>query len=350
MGSHATLSQAGLHLNDKLSVRELANKIIELLFVYRRVNNRDENKCSGHCPTCANPHLTQVINAISARKPIKLILPAFPGKSPNPEKVLGYLPDLGETLALKNLESLCQQIKAIYSPGAKLIICSDGRVFSDVVGMDESHISDYQVALDKLIKDLSLQHLFTFNLDDCYPDSDYLTMREELMKQFSYPLDTLKQRVKNGAHANATLDELDANRMYCGITRFLFEDAMHKGQSMSRTAIQNQAKKKAYEVIQRSNAWSELLKSVFPTAVRLSIHPQNCGAKKLGICLIGEEGWITPWHGVVVKTVSGYQLMKRWQAEKLNATLNKYTNGRPSHYQLSLLESVSADEEISYAR
>jgi len=68
--------------------------------------------------------------------------------------------------------------------------------------------------------------------------------------------------------------------------------------------------------------------------VRLSIHPQTCGAKKLGIRLVGNESWMTPWHGVAVESKKGYVLLKRSEAEALGAKLIYAADGRDSHYQL----------------
>lgn len=135
--------------------------------------------------------------------------------------------------------------------------------------------------------------------------------------------------------------------MYCGITRFLVEDASFPGQTKSRSAIQKECKGKAYEVMRRSNAWSELIARRFPDAVRLSIHPQVCGSKKLGIRLVGTESWMTPWHGVAVKKSEGFILLKRTVAESLGARLVFSANGRPSHFELPKCHSSTAMIENS---
>lgn len=62
---------------------------------------------------------------------IKMLLPGFPFKSPNDKtKVFGKLPDLGEELALKRLDSIASSIEAIYPPGAEIHITSDGLVYN----------------------------------------------------------------------------------------------------------------------------------------------------------------------------------------------------------------------------
>jgi hypothetical protein len=62
---------------------------------------------------------------------VEFCLPAFPCKSSNPDKVMGTMPDKGEEMALLRLHSFVKGVEAIYKPGAKIWIISDGHVFSD---------------------------------------------------------------------------------------------------------------------------------------------------------------------------------------------------------------------------
>lgn len=72
-----------------------------------------------------------VLEQISRQEPIRMILPAFPFKSPNASsKVLGTMPDFGEELALAHLNGLCQNIGEVYGPGADVYISSDGLVYN----------------------------------------------------------------------------------------------------------------------------------------------------------------------------------------------------------------------------
>jgi hypothetical protein len=90
----------------------------------------------------------QLVYFFLKKEPITLVLPAFPCKSPNQQdKVLGCLPDRGEEIALQRLESLCAEISTFYPPGARLTIVSDGRVFSDLVGVQEDLVDAYNKEL-----------------------------------------------------------------------------------------------------------------------------------------------------------------------------------------------------------
>jgi hypothetical protein len=72
-----------------------------------------------------------VVGQVERGEPIKMLLPGFPFKSPNSrDKVLSNLPDLGEELALRHLNGLCENIKAVYEQGAEVHITSDGLVYN----------------------------------------------------------------------------------------------------------------------------------------------------------------------------------------------------------------------------
>ena len=76
----------------------------------------------------------RVLEHIRANRTVPLVLPAFPMKSNNRmDKVLGALPDLGEELGLARLANLCADIKVVYSPGAMVIIVTDGICYNGKV-------------------------------------------------------------------------------------------------------------------------------------------------------------------------------------------------------------------------
>lgn len=73
----------------------------------------------------------QVGSFVSRGAKVEFCLPAFPCKSSSKNKVLSDSPDRGEHIALSNLHTFIQKIEAVYPPGGKLWIISDGHVFSD---------------------------------------------------------------------------------------------------------------------------------------------------------------------------------------------------------------------------
>lgn len=55
--------------------------------------------------------------------------------------------DQGERLSRTFLNTLCAQIEQIHPPGVRLIICSDGHVFGDLIGVPDDHIDAYYEVL-----------------------------------------------------------------------------------------------------------------------------------------------------------------------------------------------------------
>ncbi|CAM1343968.1 L-tyrosine/L-tryptophan isonitrile synthase family protein [Tenacibaculum amylolyticum] len=324
------ISAPGQHVE----VSEQAERILIKVMQYRRMMESEDRCDTANCTNCHAPHLDKVRTAIAQQEKIKFVLPAFPGKSPNPAKVLGFLPDMAEKKALSFLNNLCMQIQEIYEPGAEVIICSDGRVFSDVVGIPENYITAYQLEIDHIIRTMNLTALSTFNLDNIFIDANFDEARIELLENYGQDLEHLKSKVKKGGNDSSNPEDREAHRMYCGLTKFLVEDLLFPGQTRSKSSIQKECKTKAYQAIIRSNAWTDLIAEKFPEAIRLSIHPQICGSKKIGIQLLGTETWMTPWHGVAVYTGNEFVLMKHKEVQKLPAKLVQDENGRPSHYEL----------------
>ncbi|GHH82224.1 pyoverdine biosynthesis protein PvcA [Streptomyces sulfonofaciens] len=315
-----------MHETAMLDTELAAIEVIrEVLVLQRRLR---DGGCAGRvCLRCVRHHRDAVATAMAHGRPIDFLLPAFPTKSPNPAKVLGPLPDLAEELALRFLESLCERIAEVYPPGARIRVCSDGRVFNDLIGVGDDNVTRYVHELNRMIARIGAVHLSQFTLDDVYPGADHARMRAELTAGRGPHTDALRAEVRRGG---------DLVHMYRGITRFMLEDLSVPGHTGSRSALQRRSRELAYGVIARSRAWDELLAELFPDAVRLSIHPQPCSTRKIGLLLADTpDVWLTPWHSAAVDTGDGrFTLMKRAEAEAAGARLVT-VRGRPSHLVLA---------------
>ena len=258
------------------------------------------------------PILENAKKYIVKNQKMTFVLPAFPAKSPSPEKTHGQNPDYGEVLALKNLENLCLEIEAHYPQGAEIIICSDGRAFSDLVNVTDSVIDLYNEGIAEIIRDYNLSHLSLFRMDDLYMDLNPQELRGLLISQYAENLEEVKEKIKI---------DVNYNKLFCGIHKFLFEDEVVI-KNISKNQASKVTKEKAYELIQRSEAWSKLLDNHFKDALRLSIHPHALSHEKFGICLVPSSSkWATPWHNVVVKVKDRFELMHKKEAMKLNAVI-----------------------------
>ncbi|RNG26498.1 L-tyrosine/L-tryptophan isonitrile synthase family protein [Streptomyces botrytidirepellens] len=298
---------------------DISAAILNLLLPHHRTTDRAPASAE------AFPHqMRRITDFVREGNPIVFTLPGFPCKSPNPAKVLGHLPDQGERLSLTFLNTLCTEVERIYPPGARLIICSDGHVFGDLIHVPDDHIDAYADELRIVMDQCGLSRLSVFDLRHVLGDLPHDTKRARVHERHAPTLEALRAEVRTDDHALA---------LYRGITRFLFDDtADHAG---TRSALQRACRDRAYGVIQRSRAWGDLIAQHHPRAVRLSIHPQPIGAPKFGIRLLdAPDVWTTPWHSAALHRTDGtWTLMPRHQAARLGRLVQQ--GGRPSHFTQS---------------
>ena len=118
--------------------------------------------------------------------------------------------------------------------------------------------------------------------------------RQDLERRFAPSDEALTKLIKN--------DE-DTNLTYRGMAKFL-ESEMETSPTLagqSRSARQKEQKKLAKRMMQRSEAFTLAIRTVFPLHVRLSMHPSS-GAAKLSIPLIPtSDGNFqkSPWHSCI---------------------------------------------------
>ncbi len=273
------------------------------------------------------PIMKKIAAHMNEKKTLQFLLPAFPAKSPSLEKTAGVHPDLGEVLALSALNELCKKITEVYEPGAEVIICSDGRVFSDVVMVDDETIDQYSEWISNIIREFKFTHLSTFAMDDVHRDLKGPELRERLLWQYAKSVEEVRYLVVNDA---------DFKGLFNGVHKFMVEDqnGLAENKVLSKNQLSKKAKNLTYELIRRSDAWSNLLTDQFDDALRLSIHAYPLHHEKFGVKLVSSsEKWATPWHNVTVKKGDHFELMHHSKALKLGAKKNHF-GGKYVYFEL----------------
>lgn len=274
----------------------------------------------------SSPVFNAIAKTMLEGAPLVFLLPAFPAKSPSQKKAFGKVPDFGEVLALQNLQKMCQEISDIYQAGAQVLICSDGRVFSDVVGVSDDDIDLYQRGIHEIIEDYELNHLKILSMDDLFPGNKPDELRLLLEEVYCEDLGIIRSNVIN--------DEKTGN-LFNGLHRFLKEDQREFFSDMGQNAFNRLMKERAFELLRRSDGWSKLLEEHFRDGIRLSIHPHPITHSKLGIRLVNANSkWATPWHNVLVKFPDRMELMPYKEAIDLGAQIN-FERGRYAFFEAS---------------
>ncbi|RLV95453.1 Spore wall maturation protein DIT1 [Spathaspora sp. JA1] len=278
-------------------------------------------------------------------QPLEAVLPAFPCKSSNIEKVSGELPDKGEELALKRLISFANSVKNIYPPGIIVWIVSDGHVFSDCIGVDDTKVNQYSQALKDLyeklkpadwnpIKFCSLPEIFRLKSSNFEEGlvSD-VELEHHLGTELDHESETCRKILVTSCDTDAgklrrdiTTEGHPRLALFRGFSKFMTEDlALHPNVSnMSKKKYKKIVAGVAFEMIKRNDAYSNLVELMFPFHLRFSIHAHNNAGPKFGISLlakVGEEHCHpinsiedhmeprntdllhipTPWHNAIVK-------------------------------------------------
>jgi pyoverdine/dityrosine biosynthesis protein Dit1/AcrR family transcriptional regulator len=296
-----------------------ARELLRRLFSRRRLAQGSD---PSRPPTEAElaPHLPVVEAALAEGRPLDLVLPAFPAKSPSQAKTLGAVPDLGERVALAGLAALCAELSEAHPAGVRLWVCSDGSVFADVVEVPDVDVVAYGAALDREIA--AFPALRRFDLAEVFAGATPEAARAALLETWAEDPDVLA----------AACEEPALARQLDGLHRFVFEDLVVLHPELSRTAVRKLARGRAIEVLRRSRAWGRLVAAQFPDALRLSIHPQGAVSDKIGVHLLPtDDVWLTPWHAVAVVAPDGVHLAKRADAEAAGAVLVE-VEGRPDHF------------------
>ncbi|KAF5210614.1 dityrosine synthesis enzyme [Clavispora lusitaniae] len=313
--------------------KEMATKITEIFETTVKNSAKVDRWSEGRDSFIKNVQFFTSRNA-----QVEAVLPAFPCKSSNPEKVASTTPDKGEELALKRIIEFVSYVNEIYPPGMKFFIVSDGHVFSDCINVDDKVVDSYTEQLKKLyhrVKPEGFDGIHFRGLNDCFKSStkneiapllNTITVDHYLDTQLDYATEinrkimmlgcddnaeTLREEIKTPSHPRLYL--------YRGFNKFMYEDLVNtpKAQAMSRKKFKKMVSSIAFEMILRNDAYSNLVELVFPFHLRLSIHAHHNAGPKYGIRLLDtsiccsydhnpdEEDRLlhipTPWHNAVFK-------------------------------------------------
>ncbi|KAF1951536.1 Clavaminate synthase-like protein [Byssothecium circinans] len=223
-------------------------------------------------------------------------LACFPlRESQRHDRGAGETPDKAEDVALAHLNGMCAAIEEIYSPGAMLVIVSDGLVYNDLLGVPDPVVWNYGKQLRALTKARNYQHIDFARLKDLlavdhltgdFDDMSYAAAAQgwEEVKRESYVKDDENKRLT-----------------YCGYLKFLELDLASLypiDESRTKNKFKKGVQKIAETMLKRGEAFARAVRENVPNHVRLSIHPST-GEDKISINVLPVSNTVTPWHSCV---------------------------------------------------
>jgi len=253
---------------------------------------------------------------------LAFLLPAFPFKSTNTQKVLGVLPDVSEKLAVQTLHRFARRCSEIYARGAVVVVVSDGRVYADIAGAQPENVSLYQEAMKTWFPSPYIRWV---GLKDMLNEASDDVKRERLVVLYGSNLQEMDQRIK---------EDKAYNLVYNGFKELFKQENLgliNDAPESERLEVTEDAARLA---MQRNEAYSNAVGHLFSTHIRLSIHPHD-NVQKFGINLVGSTDWGTPWHNAALYTKDRHwQLISRSQAEKQGHQLKYDPQGLPYFQQI----------------
>lgn len=280
--------------------------ISKLFQAYRLTHDIDRESVESH--TLPQEHPITGLEAfedkirtfVAKEQRIEFYLVGFPFKSGNHEKkTLSPLPDMAERSAFIYLNTLIKDVAKIYDPGMRITIICDGATFSDILGIPDQHLVDYERSLCQLISDMPGIRLIT----------------SQHLKRNFHTLSMLRRVIDDTSPSNQEIetqfstDPHMQSELTTTVKRIALELDHTKGNKLiQRDGLENITK----SVIKRSLRFGSYIKTYFPElthGIKLSVHFQKDLSQKFGIKL-SENSNITPWHGVLVRDNTGQTSIK----------------------------------------
>lgn len=222
--------------------------------------------------------------------PFRMLLVGFPFKSANiDKKVLGYLPDMAERKSLEYLQSILNEIKKVYKPGAHILIYCDGIPFAEFFDVPFDHVVAYEDALGKLVYDL--------------PDITLFTSRD-MMKQYGLTsYSEIVQLIDSYEPSDQEFKKQMKEIPSTALKRFSLDlDYPHGEELIAQYTLEDIV----FRLLARETRLRTYITKTFPATdyFRLTVHFSNDIGKKFGIKLSPNSD-ITPYHGVLVLEKNG---------------------------------------------
>ncbi len=280
----------------KKSKKDAAQQIYTVLERYRIPYDIDTRSTDHAADTKAVPAqgvekcLQNIAYFTANNRPVNMLLVGFPFKSSNQEKkVIGALPDMAERKSLEYLQNILNEIKAVYKPGASILIFCDGIFFAEFFGITPDTVTQYEQALKALAADL--------------PDISIFTAQDMLKANQLSSSDQLIQLIDTFEPSDAQFKAQLNSIPQTALKRFALELDHPQGRLLLK-------KHSLEDIVVRLLAREMRLRSYVakefpsPQFFRLTVHLSPDVSKKFGLRL-SPTSEITPYHGVLVEEADG---------------------------------------------
>ncbi|MCX6769801.1 MAG: L-tyrosine/L-tryptophan isonitrile synthase family protein [Candidatus Micrarchaeota archaeon] len=260
--------------------------------------------------------------------PIDIVLPAFPMK--------GDRADMAEISAFSKFHELCEQIRKIYLPGARIHIIQDGMLHHEDFGRCESEVRQYSADLKSILVAMGLQNEIILH-----------DLKTELERQPDYQLamaraqNEIAQEIQNPVQMKHYLDIVSSTIAILGnshlppdVVRRIFtleENRLSACDKIQKRAIESKAADAAFNflVYGRAIEHLDLYERILPNAIRGSVHK---GPGRIPLRFHAKGTTIPPWMGVAVQMGNEMTVKFICEVECDPSFVPVYVEGRASPF------------------
>ena len=246
--------------------------------------------------------LKRINNFINSEQPIEMRLLSVPFKCPNPLKVRGSLPDLGEYFSILRLLEINLNIKKVYSPGVRFNVVAESLAFCDIFEITRNEAITYRNSFIEMVKDLKGEKVIKI-----------VDLMESLNKVHNFK--TTKHILENKLIGSNLLDDLlPAIVMSVNTRNYSMEDLVLIFDRNKQIYNLPESIRKARKEIFERSLKATIKYIAFHKARELLSTSEKCFPKMIPCSVVPKSGSITilpinrnllPHHGVGVLKSNG---------------------------------------------
>jgi pyoverdine/dityrosine biosynthesis protein Dit1 len=252
--------------------------------------------------------------AVRERRPLRIVVPSFPGRPVNLLRHIRQQPDLGEAAALVRLWRMNLAVQRIHPPGLRWVIVMDGVAYSKFYGYATPPYHAYQADLQQLSERLGVSEAFEFTdlaalLTERQVELDALKpeVTKEVAAAWSDPDFSLRTELIHAMKLGTNTAPMDA----AAIQHFTFPaEEVKQGRDpdtvkdlVAAIEARTDATAFAYTCLLVNMRRIDLFGTKFPDAIRATVHPKP---GQYSPYLVSDRTHIVPWHGVAVRDTDGH--------------------------------------------
>jgi len=253
--------------------------------------------------------IDKIERSIEEGKPIRVVVPSFPGRPCSPLTHQRVQPELSEAYAFVLLHRIALLVQAVHAPGMHFVILLDGKAYNPFYGYTPEAEHQYPRDLQKLVDALGVRDSVSFvDLQDLVDErrDAFEAIRDEILPEieehWDEPDDGFRDELIESMRLGTNTVAINAAAVQL-LKWSDVPDAPELIRAM-REAVEERARATAFAymvflvTIRRMN----LIDTVFPDAVRGTVHPKVGQYSPL---LVHPTTKIAPWHGVAVVREDG---------------------------------------------